>query len=134
MRLKSNKFKARAFSLIEVLITTGILTTAIVFIFRGLTTVLNSAKLSQEMALACFLAEDKLWQIETEEKALPNAPLTGSGREKLQDREFNWSYQITEKDLSGFNKKIRQLELKVSWQEKRGMLAEYSVNTYLAPK
>lgn len=107
MRLRYNK----AFSLIEVLITVAILSTAIIFVFRSFTASLNTARFSQDITLASFLAEDKLWNIE--KKFIANAALPFSGSEIMQNRTFNWDYKITETQIAN----LSQFKFTVSWKE-----------------
>jgi type II secretion system protein I len=128
---KSNRIKSRSFSLLEVIITVAILSIAIVSIFRAFTTVLSTLKLSQNMTLACFLAEDKLWEIEQRQRDNVK-PLEASGSETIQEREFKWDY-TTEKDSSGLAN-LNKLVFIVSWQEKRRGEEQYIINTYLTPK
>ncbi|MFH1191309.1 MAG: prepilin-type N-terminal cleavage/methylation domain-containing protein, partial [Candidatus Omnitrophota bacterium] len=54
-------FSKRGFSLAEVLITMAILVTGIVFVFRAFVTSMSSAKFSQNITMACLLAENKIW-------------------------------------------------------------------------
>lgn len=127
MASKSNK----AFSLLEVIITVAILSTAIVFVFRAFTTVLSSVKFSQNITLACFLAEDKLWEIENKQKDTKGPLSTASGTEKIQEQDFNWDYTVTEiQDLN-----LVELKFNVNWKE-NVREKEYVLNfaTYLIPK
>ncbi|MFA4843036.1 MAG: prepilin-type N-terminal cleavage/methylation domain-containing protein, partial [Candidatus Omnitrophota bacterium] len=54
----------KGLTLLEVLITVAILAGAIVFVFRGFLTALSATKFSQNVTLACLLAEDKIWKAE----------------------------------------------------------------------
>lgn len=120
----------KAFSLLEVIITVAILSVAIIFIFRSFTAAIASTKFSQNITLACFLAESHLWEIEQSYKdnlTLPNP----HGTEKLQERDFNWDYAILDTDIP----ELQKLKFTVSWKE-RLREKEYSIDffTYLAPK
>lgn len=125
MEYKSNK----AFTLLEVLITVAILSTAIVFVFRSFTASLSSVKFSQNITLACYLAKSKLWEIEQYYKN--NLELPASGEETVQNKKFNWSYEITVSETSN----LEQLKLTISWQENIRE-APYTIEflTYLLPK
>jgi len=102
----------RSFTFIEVLITVAILSTAIVFIFQGFSTLFSAEALSQDMSLACYLAEDQFWQIESD---LTDAvPLSAEGASKLQDREFRWNYELTDAEDMG----LRILKLEVTLPKK----------------
>jgi len=124
---KSNK----AFSLLEVLITVAILSTAVIFVFRSFTASLSSAKFSQNITLACYLAEAKLWEIEQNQRQSPSPLDPDNGTEKMQGRDFNWSYETIK--LEGLN--LIKLRFNISWQEKIRE-KEYSMEflTYLIPK
>jgi hypothetical protein len=100
----------------------AILSTAIVFIFRAFTTVLSATKLSQNITLACLLAESKLWEIEQRYKD-NKQPLGREGEEIIQDKEFRWDY--TTEPILEFN---------VTWQENANKEEKYSIATYLPPK
>ena len=126
MTSRSNK----AFSLLEVIITVAILSVAIMFIFRSFASAIASTKFSQNISLACFLAESHLWEIEQRHKdnlALPSP----QGTEKIEERGFNWDYTILDTDIP----ELKKLKFTVSWKE-RLREKEYSVDffTYLAPK
>lgn len=129
MKYKSNK----AFTLLEVLITVAILSTAIVFVFRSFTTSLSSTKFSQNITLACYLAEGKLWEIEEKQKQ-KTEPLIESNQDsvEMQGRTFNWQYETTlkEPDLN-----IIKVNLVLSWQENtRKELYTMEFLSYLLPK
>lgn len=108
MASKSNK----AFSLLEVLITVAILSTAIVFVFRAFTTVLSSVRFSQNITLACLLAEDKLWEIEEKQKQSQDPIGSESGTEKIQNQDFLWSYttsKLADYDLIELNLTVNNI-------------------------
>ena len=127
MASKSNK----AFSLLEVIITVAILSTAIVFVFRAFTTVLSSVRFSQNITYACLLAEDKLWEIEEKQKESSDPLEIASGTKTLQGRDFRWDYTATK--IADLN--LVDLEFNLHWQEK-AREKEYSLNfrTYLRSK
>jgi prepilin-type N-terminal cleavage/methylation domain-containing protein len=123
--LRSN----RAFSLIEVLITVGIIASVIIFLLRSFATALAGAKLGQEIQLGCYLAEEKAWELQSAYSLGLKVP--EAGKEKRQNKEFNWSYDLQDAAISG----LKELKIKVFWpQDQRKN--EYSLDflTYLAAK
>jgi len=118
----------KAFTLLEVLIALAILSTAIVFIFRSFTSSFSSTKFSQNITLACFFAENKIWELEQEQKAKIGPIESQQGNQKLQGKDFKWSYQA--KRLGNSN--LVYLEFIVYWQENLRE-KEYSLefDTYL---
>lgn len=127
MASKSNK----AFSLLEVMITVAILSTAIVFTLRAFATVLSSVRFSQNIALACLLAEDKMWEAQVRQKENEESLEPTSGKETIQGRDFNWDYEATKiPDLN-----LIDLKFNVNWKEKIRE-KEYVLNfvTRLIPK
>ena len=116
----------KAFSLVEVLITVAILSSAVVFIFRGFTASLQAAKLSQNITLACLLAEDRLWELELRQQSKLRLP-DSSEPILLQNQEFNWVYEIKDADYPN----LKELVLTVSWQESRRKNYALSFLTYL---
>jgi|GEM_PF-935959 len=119
------------FTLLEVLIALAILSTAIVFIFRSFTTSLYSVKLSQNITGACFFAENKIWELEQEQKAQAEPIENRQGNQKLQGKDFKWAYQA--KRLGDSN--LVYLEFIIHWQESLRE-KEYSLefDTYLLPQ
>jgi len=100
----------KGFTLLEVLITVAILSTAIVFIFRSFIASLSASRLAQEISLACFLAEDKIWEIEANyPQALPQNP----EREIIQGINFGHRYEILNSDYPG----LKELKSSVFWRE-----------------
>lgn len=127
MASKSNK----AFSLLEVMITVAILSTAIVFALRAFATVLSSVRFSQNITLACLLAEDKIWEAEEKQKETPGPLGIASGKETIQGRDFNWDYTATE--IEGMD--LIDLKFNVNWKEKVRQ-EQYALKfvTYLIPE
>ena len=119
------------FTLFEVLIALAILSTAIVFIFRSFTSSLSSIKFSQNITLACFFAENKIWELEQEQKVKTVPIESRQGKEKMQGKDFKWAYQA--KRLESSN--LVDLEFVVSWQENLRE-KEYSLefDSYLLPQ
>ena len=104
--------RARSFTLIEVLITVGILSTVIIFILRSFMTLLSSVRFSQDLTFACYLAKDRLWKIE--QARSKGILASASGTEELGARSFAWSYEI----IDFGDPDLRQLTLKISWKKK----------------
>lgn len=121
---KSNK----AFTLLEVLIALAILSTAIVFIFRSFTSSLSSVKFSQNMTLACFFAENKIWELVEEQKSQVEPIANQQGSEKIQDKDFRWKSQVKKIGSSS----LVYLEFIIYWKENLRE-KEYSLefDTYL---
>ena len=109
MRSRSNS----SFSLIEVLIAIGILSTGIIFVFQSFTAALTATRLSQNITVACFLAQNKMWEIE---EALKQGDFEEQGTEKLNEREFAWSAEL---DTFGAGD-LKPLTFKVEWRERAG--------------
>lgn len=107
---KSNSFSG--FSLAEVLITMAILVTGIVFVFRAFLTSMSSAKFSQNITMACLLAENKIWEIEENRKGSIAMETTGS--QSLQNKEYKWNYLISKIE----NMELEEMDFDLSWQEK----------------
>lgn len=124
MILKSS----RSFSLLEVVITVAILSTALVFIFRSFTTMLSSVKISQNITLACWLAEDKFWEIEQGLKSKAEF-LDSTGQETIQGTDFKWNYTIEPQQYESIN--FTKLELTVTWQENNKRERKVSIDTYI---
>jgi type II secretion system protein I len=107
---RSGEFKI-AFTFVELLITVSILSTAIIFVFRSFTTSLNVARFAQNMTLACYLAEDKIWQIETAHRTETAIPRPGN--ETQGNTAFNWNYTVGDTGLEN----LKELKFLVSWEE-----------------
>lgn len=124
------KFRlSKSFTLLEVLIAVAVLSTVIIFIFRSFAASLASTRFAQDISLACYLAEEKLWEIE--EAYAAGSKLAESGAQEIQNKNFNWRYEI----LDIGNPDLKELQLTVSWKEnvrEKEYLLEFL--TYLMPK
>ncbi len=121
----------KAFTLLEVLIALAILSTAIVFIFRSFTASLSSVKFSQNITCACFFAENKIWELEQEQKARADLIESRQGNQKLQGKDFRWAYQVERLGSSN----LAYLEFIVYWQENlREKECSLEFDTYLVPQ
>lgn len=101
----------RAFSLLEVLIAVGILSVAVITIFRSFTACLSAARFSQHISLASFLAEEKIFEIEQAYKN--NLIIEDRGLIVLTSTNFNWHYEI----LDTQDEDLKELKFIVSWKE-----------------
>ncbi|MBU1727135.1 MAG: prepilin-type N-terminal cleavage/methylation domain-containing protein [Candidatus Omnitrophica bacterium] len=129
MRSRYNKIRSkRGFSLIEVLITVGIISTGIVFLFSAFAAAMSAVKLSQNMTFACLLAENKIW--ETEQALRTGSSPQLNGAENIEGKDFKWDIEIL--DAAGSDPK--KLKLNLSWKEKLKE-KDYSLETlsYLKP-
>jgi prepilin-type N-terminal cleavage/methylation domain-containing protein len=117
----------RAFSLLEVLITAAILSSAVIFIFRAFAASLSAAKFSQNITLGCFLSEAKIWEISQQQK--DSAMVLG--RQQAREGVFNWEAELSQLEELG----LAQLDFKLSWKEK-AREADYVMDflTYLREK
>ena len=108
MLLKSNK----GFTLIEVLISTGLVAASIIFIFGAFTASLTSAQLSEDITLACYAAEEKIWEVIQTQKTR----LSSSGGEIITPKKkFTWSYTISKTD----DPALKKLDFAISWPRMR---------------
>jgi len=119
--------KQKTISLIEVLITLAILTGGIVFVFRGFMTSLSAANLSQNIMLSCFLAEDRLWQIEEMKKQKTTPEISGLEILNMQNKEFSVKYEISQTSIAGLDK----LNISVSWPKDKRSSHSVDFSTYL---
>lgn len=103
------------FTLIEVLITVAVVSTAVVFIFRAFVTLLTATKFSQDMAFACFIAEDKLGEIEQRYQRYKDgvAPLETEGAKDIGVRPFRWRYQTVDSGLAD----LKRIDFQCLWKE-----------------
>jgi type II secretory pathway pseudopilin PulG len=111
-----------AFSLIEVLVSIALLSTAIVFIFRAFNTSLSAARLSRNISLTCFVIEQKIWEIEQQRKDNLAIPETASSEINLAGEKFNLDYIIADTDIAT----LKRLNIKTSWRQRR--LKPYSMD------
>ncbi|MDD4900320.1 MAG: prepilin-type N-terminal cleavage/methylation domain-containing protein [Candidatus Omnitrophica bacterium] len=92
MESRSNK----GFTLIEVLITIAIVSTAIIFIFRSFVTLLASQRLAQDMITATFLAEEKIFEISAIQKNSASVTRFQEGAATLQQSQFDWNCSLSD--------------------------------------
>ena len=101
--------KNKGFSLIELVISVGILSVGILTVIQALSSAARATGLSCDIIEAVFLAEDQMQQLEFKEKeSLLNIEPkeTSSSKDK-----FQWKYDLSlDPDL-----KLYKLNLSVSW-------------------
>lgn len=116
-----------AFSLLEVLITVGILSVAVITIFRSFAASLSAARFSQHISLASYLTEGKILEIEQAYKK--NLTTQDYGVTSFASTNFNWHYEI----LDTQKEDLKELKFIVSWKENQRE-QEYPMEflTYLA--
>lgn len=119
-----------AFSLIELLIAAAILSTAAIFIFRSFSTALSAVRLSQNITLAGYLAEGKLWEIE--QAYLSGKTLPSPQADRLENINFKWAYAILDTDIHG----LKKINFWLLWQDNSGKAKAYRMDfsTYLLAK
>ncbi len=117
---------SKAFSLLEVIIMVGILSTGIVIILQALSLSAGVTGLSCDIIKAAFLTEDKIQELEFKEKRC----LVTVGEESGKIDKFNWNYKI---DSAGQGLKLYKLDFEVSWQ-RAGRQEGLGVSTYLMPQ
>lgn len=116
---------AFAFSLLELVISVGILTTGIIVVMQALSYSAYITGLSADIVKAVQLAQDKLQELEFKEKQnqLKDTPKEdSSGRIE----KFQWKYNLNFED----NLKLYKLNLDISWNRKNRK-EEIRFNTYL---
>ena len=127
MKLKLNK----AFSLFEVMVTVAILSTALVFVFRSFATVLNAVKLSRNLTLACWLAEEKIWEASVKAKGEAST-FDLNSRETIQGVEFS---SVVSMELGEINSvPLKVLKCDISWPPGGKKKDSFVLFTYLVPR
>lgn len=99
----------KAFSLLEVIITVGILAIGIVVVLQALTFSARITGLSCDITNAVLLAKDKIQELEFEEK---QNKITVKTETEKKDK-FTLRYEITEWDP---DLKLYKLDLELKWQ------------------
>ncbi|MFH0828311.1 MAG: type II secretion system protein [Candidatus Omnitrophota bacterium] len=118
------KLENKAFSLIELLIATVILSMGLITIFKAFSFSAKSAGISADLTQAVFLAEDKIQELEFERKMNLTAP------EQLEDsgqvEKFDWEY--TASPLPDLN--LYVLKFVVAWK-RANEARDVRIGTYL---
>lgn len=119
-----SRSKTKAFSLVEVVITVGIISCAVILILRSFTAVIAATKLSQNISRACLLAENRLFWVENNlqppEEALPSPP-----------KETDFTLTQESDGISDLFPDLKLLLLNVSWQERKNKPYSLDFLTYL---
>lgn len=114
----------KAFSLLEVVVTVAIVSLALVFVLRGFSVILSSARLSQDITLACLLAEEKIWEVEN------GLATSGSRSQEIQARQFGWEYRQYPETSAPAADLVR-LDLSVTWDASVARKEKLDISTYL---
>lgn len=119
--------KNNAFSLVEVIISVGILAVGIVSVLQALAFSSRVAGLSNDMVEAAFLADDKIQKLEF--LAEMGQPINNELLNE-ENGKFQWSYTAAlDNDLAaGLN--LQKLTSKISWQ-RINRKETITCNTYL---
>lgn len=106
--------KPGGFTLIEVLVTTAVLSLGIVLIYRGFFTLLDSfGYYSNYLRVAAF-ADEKLWQAQDALSCFgPGTGIGSAGRLNIQNKDFNWSLSVNPVEAES----LYRIDLAVHWQE-----------------
>jgi prepilin-type N-terminal cleavage/methylation domain-containing protein len=108
--------KNKGFSLLELVITVGVLAIGIVFALQAFSTASKMTAVSADLTKAVFLANDKLQELEFLEKEGMVASLEPAARGEYG--KYKWRYQIKpDEELS-----LYWFDLTINWQ--RGTRAE----------
>lgn len=118
------KLNNNAFSLVELLIATAILSMGLITIFKAFSFSAKSAGISADLTKAVFLAEDKIQRLEFERK------MNLTALEQLENNgkvdKFDWKYTVSPMpDLNLF-----VLEFEVAWK-KANEGREVRIDAYL---
>ena len=117
---REDNIKKRGFTLIEVLVTTAVLSLGIVLIYRGFFTLLDSyGYYSNYLRVAAF-ADEKLWQAQDALSCFgPGAGAGSSGRLNIQNKDFSWRFSVSPIEVgAGSNPPLLyRIDLAVDWQE-----------------
>lgn len=117
-------------TLAEVLIALAIFAAGIIFVLRSFVTLISTESLSRNMTAACYLAEEKIWEITQDYKK--DITAEPSGRQDVFVKEYKWNYT---RSITDSSEPLEQLDFNVSWQE-RAKEKEYNLEfmTYLPKK
>ncbi len=122
--MSSWKLRSQAFSLIELLIATAILSTGLIVVLRAISFSARATGVSLDLSRAIFLADDKMQELEFKNKGLLNAKEAREDRGK--EDKFEYQYIIKpEPDSDLFS-----VEFEVSWK-RANEARSVSLNTYI---
>lgn len=120
----------KAFSLFEVMVAVAILSTALVFVFRSFATVLTAVKLSRNLTLACWLAEEKIWEASVKAKGVTSV-LNLNSEETIQEVKFSSAVSTELGEINSVPLEI--LKCDISWFQGGKKKDNFTLFTYLAP-
>lgn len=108
------KKEVRAFTLVEVLVTTAVLSLGIVFIYRGFFTLLDSYGYYRDYLRVVAFADEKLWQSQAALSYFgPGAGSGSAGRLNIQNKDFSWRLSVSPVEAES----LYRIDLAVNWQE-----------------
>ena len=100
--------------MVEVLVTTAVLSLGIVFIYRGFFTLLDSFGYYRNYLRVAAFADEKLWQSQDALSCFgPGAGAGSSGRLNIQSKDFNWRLSVSPVEAES----LYRIDLAVNWQE-----------------
>lgn len=119
----------KGFMLVEVLVSVGILSFALVLILQGFIQSLNAVEIAQNNLDATFLAKELTTQLILEaSQSQLDLESQNKGQKRKASLEYNWEIEVfADKDQEGLKKVLS----KVNWQSGRRK-GETRVYTYLA--
>ena len=102
------------FTLIEVLVTTAVLSLGIVLIYRAFFTLLDSFGYYSNYLRVIAFADEKLWQAQDTLSCFgSDAGAGSSGRLNIQNKDFNWRLSVSPVEAES----LYRIDLTVNWQE-----------------
>ncbi|MDO8748571.1 MAG: prepilin-type N-terminal cleavage/methylation domain-containing protein [Candidatus Omnitrophota bacterium] len=106
------------FTLIEVLVTTAVLSLGIVLIYRAFFTLLDSFGYYSNYLRVIAFADEKLWQAQdTLSCSGSDAGAGSSGRLNIQNKDFNWRLSVSEVGAGSNPPQLYRIDLAVNWHE-----------------
>lgn len=135
-RIKPLK-NARGFTLIEVLISTVILATALVLIVQNLARTQDTLRVSQNLVTATEIGVSKLSAIEVEQQEKIRLSVRrDQGKEKIFGRPFQWESEIAPyRDITISDEtKLNQGRVSVQWMDGKTRKNSLQFNTLFLAK
>ncbi|MFH0838760.1 MAG: prepilin-type N-terminal cleavage/methylation domain-containing protein [Candidatus Omnitrophota bacterium] len=110
-----SKVNKKAFTLVEVLATTAILSLGIVMIYEAFFATLNAFEYcSHYLKIACWM-DEKLWQAQNSLRHSGDlAGVETAGKLTIAHKDFNWNLSFGSVDQE---QGLYKLDLDISWQE-----------------
>jgi len=110
-------------------VAVAILSTALVFVFRSFATVLTAVKLGRNLTLACWLAEEKIWDVSLKVKKDDSA-FNANDRQVIQGIEFDSSLSSEDSQINSVP--LKTLKCVISWPRSSDKKDNLTLFTYLA--